>query len=137
MSHTVKVNEYELQATNFMQATKTGISTSFHDHAKYFDTDKEERDIYKVTLTTPAGRYAFKFGQSITNSDQNTPPTAYDIFTCVTKYDPGTFDNFCSEFGYDTDSRSAEKTYKAVCREWKNISRLYTPEQLELMQEIQ
>ena len=24
------------------------------------------------------------------------------------------FENFCADYGYDTDSRSAEKTYKAV-----------------------
>ena len=25
-------------------------------------------------------------------------PTAYDIFTCLTKYDPNTFEDFCSAF---------------------------------------
>ncbi len=30
-------------------------------------------------------------------------PTAYDILACLTKYEVGTFDDFCSNFGYDTD----------------------------------
>lgn len=132
-----EVNEYNQQAAEFMKATKTRITVRFYYHAKYFIDDKEERDIYTITLRTPASSYTFKFGQSLTNTDQATPPRPYDIFTCFIKYDTGTFKNFCSEFGYDTDSRTAERTYKAVCREYKALCRCYTAEQLELMQAIQ
>lgn len=65
------------------------------------------------------------------------PPNAYDVLSCITKYDPGTFEDFCSDFGYDEDSRSAEKTYNAVCEEWENISLLFTYEEIEQLQEIQ
>ena len=41
-----------------------------------------------------------------------------------------------NEYGYNTDSRQAFKTYKAVVREWKNIKKLFTPEQIEVLQEI-
>lgn len=44
------------------------------------------------------------------------PPTEYDVLACLTKNEVGTFENFCSEFGYDTDSRTAKKTYKAVLK---------------------
>lgn len=64
-------------------------------------------------------------------------PTAYDILTCLTKYDPGSFENFCSEFGYDIDSRKAEKTYNAVVNEWHHIAMLYNDQELEQLQEIQ
>jgi hypothetical protein len=64
-------------------------------------------------------------------------PSAYDVLTCLTKYDVGTFENFCSDFGYDTDSRTAERTYKAVLEEWQNVEKLFTSEQLEELQEIQ
>ena len=66
-----------------------------------------------------------------------TVPTMYDILVCLTKYDPDSFENFCSEYGYDTDSRKAEKTYNAVCDEWLNVSRLFSDEQLEVLQLIQ
>lgn len=69
--------------------------------------------------------------------DEPTEPTAYDVLTCLTKYDPGTFENFCSDFGYDSDSRKAYKTYKAVKREWSNVEILWTDEELEQLQEIQ
>lgn len=53
------------------------------------------------------------------------------------KYDPGSFENFCSEYGYDTMSDKAEKTYNAVYDEWLNVSRLFNDEQLEVLQLIQ
>lgn len=61
------------------------------------------------------------------------PPTEYDILASVTKYDPGTFDDFCSDYGYDTDSKKAEKTYFAVQKEWSNIIRLFS----DCMDELQ
>jgi len=82
------------------------------------------------------------FSTSLKNEDLKinpnySAPTAYDVLTCLTKSDPGTFENFCDDFGYDTDSRSAEKTYKAVVNEWQNIQALFTDAEIEQLQEIQ
>lgn len=64
-------------------------------------------------------------------------PTPYSILACLTKYDPGTFEDFCSEFGYDTDSKKAEKTYNAVKEEYLNVCSLFSDAELEQLQEIQ
>lgn len=64
-------------------------------------------------------------------------PTAYDVLACLTKYDPWTFEDFCSAYGYDPDSRTAKKTYKAVCKEWADVCRLWSDSEIEQMQEIQ
>jgi len=63
-------------------------------------------------------------------------PNAYSVLACLQKYDVGTFENFCSEFGYDTDSKTAEKTYLAVKDEYLNVCRLFTNQEIELLQEI-
>jgi hypothetical protein len=55
---------------------------------------------------------------------KRTPPTLYDILTCVQKSDPCTFDDFCSDCGYDTDSIKAKATFEAVDREWHDFNRL-------------
>lgn len=68
---------------------------------------------------------------------KGTPPTEYDILSCLTKYDPGTFEDFCSEFGYDTDSRKAEQTYNAVKDEYKSLCTLYSDDEMEMLTEIQ
>lgn len=63
-------------------------------------------------------------------------PSLYDVLACLTKYDPGTFENFCSDFGYDSDSISALKTYKAVCKEWQKVDLLFG-DVIDELQEIQ
>lgn len=137
MKHSSGVS-YQQQGLDFMKATKTGITTTFKTNDLYFPGDKEGRDVFKVTMITPRGRYTFYFGQSLKEStgDGGNPPTAYDIFATLTKYDPDTFEDFCANYGYDSDSRSAEKTYKAVCKEYAALCRLYTEDQLEEMREI-
>ncbi len=64
-------------------------------------------------------------------------PSAYDILACIEKYPVYDFEDFCSNYGHDSDSRSAYKTYKAVKREWENISKLFTASELEALREIQ
>lgn len=130
--------DYNKQATDFLNATSTSFQATFKKHDFYFDGDKEQRDIFRVTLKNKLHTYRFNFGQSINNSTGSggNKPTPYDVLACVTKYEAGSFDDFCSDYGYDNDSRKAHKIYKAVLREWKNIEKLFTPEQIETLQEI-
>lgn len=67
--------------------------------------------------------YTFDFGQSL--ADGSKTPTMYDVLACLQKYDLGSFEDFCHEYGYDEDSRRAERTYKAVCREYAAVERLF------------
>ena len=64
-------------------------------------------------------------------------PNEYDVLACLEKYDVGTFEDFCSEFGYDEDSRTAERIYIAVIKEYKDLTRIFTEEQMEELSEIQ
>ena len=63
-------------------------------------------------------------------------PHAYDLLACLTKSDPGTFGDFCSDFGYDEDSRMAERTYFAVQEEWMRVRRFFTPDELVELHEV-
>ena len=126
---------YQKQANDF--ATENGIELVIngYDYKKHFANDKEERYVFNCTLKHKGRRYTFNFGQSI--SEDCKEPTMYDILTCLEKYEVGTFDDFCSNFGYDNDSIKAHKTYKAVSKEYKNMLRVFGAELLEQMQEIQ
>lgn len=68
---------------------------------------------------------------------ERKPPSDYDILACLTKYDPSTFEDFCGDFGCDTDSRKAEKTYFAVQKEYQNLRGMFSETELVLMAEIQ
>lgn len=72
----------------------------------------------------------------IQNKHKARTVSAYDLLACIQKYDPGTFENFCGDFGYDTDSRKAESTYHAVQKEYQKVSRFFTDAELVELQEI-
>src|SRR5574343_91445 len=117
------MKDYKQQAAQF--AAKHGIKLSIigEDFRPYFADDKQSRSVYKCRLSRNGKQYTFNFGQSIANMGQE--PTMYDILACLTKYDPESFEDFCSNYGYDTDSRKAFATYKAVCKEFAAVDRLF------------
>lgn len=118
------MSEYTKKALEF--ATKHGITLTFigdPEYKKHFLGDKECRYVFKCRLKRKGKTYTFNFGQSIIAGREK--PDMYDILSCLTKCDPGSLENFCSEFGYDTDSIKANITYTAVCREWNGVQRLF------------
>lgn len=177
------MEDYNKQAIDFLTTTNTTFEAEFLRFGKHFDSDTEERDIYKITLKRGSREFTFNFGQSINCSQEwhaNTLyakkisegkrlmgknrhimcqplsissymlipkdfvknenfeiPTAYGVLACLTKYDPYSLEDFCSEFGYDLDSKSAEKTYNSVVGEYKNVAMLWNEEEIETLQEIQ
>jgi hypothetical protein len=129
------MSEYLEQAQAF--ATKHGIKLTFigePGYKKHFANDKDCRWVFKCRLSRKGKSYTFNFGQS--TAAGATEPSMYDVLTCLQKNDPETFENFCSMYDYNTDSRTAERTYKAVCKEYAAVERLFG-DILEELQEIQ
>lgn len=161
------------------ESFKLEFKTEFLENGLHFQGDKEKRDIYNITLKRGERKYAFKFGQSINNSNfyvkqgrcitqidrkylesknlysiirtlsglhfnsncdtihKPIAPTLYDVLTCLQKYEVGTFNDFCGDFGYEDDSRNALKTYKAVVKEYDKMCSLFNNYELEILQTIQ
>lgn len=100
---------------------------------------------YHFTIRNSRGEYSGEFwgSRAELEAEMNRKNTAvyrtceYDVLAALTKYDPGTFLDFCAEFGYDSDSISALKTYWAVCEEYAGLARIFTREELERLAEIQ
>jgi hypothetical protein len=65
------------------------------------------------------------------------PPSEYSVLACLTKCDPGSFEDFCDEFGYDTDGKMADRIYAAVKEEWLNVCRIWNDSEIEELAEIQ
>lgn len=131
--------DYKQQAFDFLNATSTSFTAKFKA-SLHPEWDKQYlHDSFKCTLKNKLHRYSFTFYQSRNESTGTgtKPPTVYDVLAGMTKNEVGSFENFCSDFGYDIDSRKAYKTYKAVLKEWKNVERLFSSEQIETLQEIQ
>ena len=69
-------------------------------------------------------------------NDEFKEPSAYDVLASLTSYDTGTFEEFCSSYGYESDSIKAKKTYEAVVEEFKNVKMLFDDKEIEKLQEI-
>lgn len=145
--------EYAAPAEAWLSATDSRLEIAYARTAKYFPDDKEPRDIYTVTLRRGNASYTFTFGQSIhcstrfirdpygerivprRNKDYSQPD-AYSILSSLESHNPGMFEDFCGDFGYDTDSRKAEATYKAVVEQYLSLARMYTLDELDKLGEI-
>lgn len=129
---------YHQQATDFLKATSTNFICKFKG-SLHPEWDKEYlHDAFTCVLRSPDHYYRFTFYQSRNESTGagTKPPTAYDVLAGMTKYEVGNFDDFCADYGYDTDSRTAYKTYKAVKREWENVAILFNDDQLDMLRDI-
>ena len=134
------MSEHEKKAEDFLQKHGIRFKPRFLRYGAHFTETDESRDIFRCTFRRGRARLVIpEFGQSLNDSDGGggNPPHPYDVLACIQKYDPGTFENFCGDIGADTDSRSAEKTYKAVAKEWKRVEAFFSAEELEALQEIQ
>lgn len=99
-----------------------------------WDDTKTKRMVFTLKLTYKRRQYTFDFGQSIAKGGET--PTLYAIMACLQKYEIETFEDFCDMCGYNTYSKSADKAYKAVCKEYNAMARLFTNDELEALNEI-
>lgn len=117
------------------------FGNSLHNSGEYIG--------HRIYCTNTMGKYMFTAAEAkkinpITKRElgiQKNPnfkqPTAYDVLACLTTYNPYDFENFCMDYGYDTDSRKAEGIYEAVKDEWQNVAMLWNDQEIEQLQEIQ
>ena len=93
-------------------------------------TIADEQDLKKMTI-----RGNFEFAKFV-DFTKVTPPRAYELLACLTSFDPGSFEGFCASYGYDEDSRKAEKVYQAVKAEFQSLQALYNDKELSQLGEI-
>lgn len=146
------MSKYVKQAKDFLESCNATMEIMYLGTEVNKDWDeKRERDTYMVNIRTPKGNMQVKFWDSINNTIKNSDsrrinklrikPTEYDILSCLQKYDVGDNEDFMCEFGYEIkkrgDLKRLQDTYNAVVKEYQDICRCFTPEQIETMQEIQ
>lgn len=99
-------------------------------------------DQYRVTLkrTGDARKsVSFDFWNSLNDSQQGKTPSAYDVLACISSdyYTPDTFEDFCSNYGYDEDSRKAEQSFKAADKFARKLRAFFTEAEATALSEIQ
>lgn len=99
------------QHTITLTATRTDRNPDMSDF---------EGDHWKVTLKRPGHRMTLVFSKGY--GHQGGAPTVIEVLECLQSDARGaeecaSFEDFCDYFGYDNDSRRAEKTYKDFKRQ--------------------
>lgn len=112
-----------VNATVTIDFIKKGLVPHWNDNALH--------NIYKVTVKRNGKQYTYNFHDSIHNTQNNISPDEYDVLACLEKYDVGSFEDFCSEFGYDAfdeygrTNKETKKIYNAVVKEFEGVERVF------------
>jgi hypothetical protein len=82
---------------------------------------------------------SFDFWGSINDREKKKQPTAYDVLACISSdvNCPETFEDFCSEYGYDEDSRKAFAQFETCAEFGKKLRAFFTEDEREELAEIQ
>lgn len=138
--------DYEKQAKDFLEATNTTleIKKAEFQEAPEWATNGNYGIKYFVQLKNAKGSFVFPFWDSISNKEKfehlvagGKRPSAYSILSALSGYEPEQdYYEFCKEFGYEP-SHSSERVHKAVLKEWENLNKIFTPEELGQLSEIQ
>ena len=138
------MSEYTNQAKKFLESCDATMNFMYlGTEVKKDWNETRKRDAYMVNIRTPLGNMQVKFWDSIVNTLKNKERHLSGLKKKIqiTEYDVGDIEDFMLEFGYEIkergDFKRIQNIYNAVVKEYKDICRCFTPEQIEKMQEIQ
>ena len=129
------VNYYHNQADEFIAATGTQITITASRQCGEFE-------YYNAVIQTKRGTYEFEFQDALFNVNARergewVRPHAYDVLAGLVKFEPESFDIFCDDYDYALSDPWAIDEYNNVVEEWKNVQRLFSADEIELLSHIQ
>lgn len=100
----------------FVTRHKITLTSQYTDRNPHMN-NSENMDNYKYVLRRATSRMTLYFSKGFGHN--GAEPTAAEVLECLASdcagiENAGGFEQWCSEYGYDTDSRTAERTFK-VC----------------------
>lgn len=117
---------YTEQAESF--ARKWNVSLEIFDGE--FKVNKnwgetKERHCYRCILKRGEKSYKFDFWASFAKPFKK--PDLYDVLSGMMKDEPGSYEDFCDEFGYDPNEEAlrAKLTWRACTNEYKHVRELF------------
>ena len=104
----------------------------------YTNWDKNDfHNQYREILKRGSKQMQFDFWDSTYNTQNGLKPTTYDVIACLEWYQIFDFEDFCFNFGYDTDSIKAFNIYTECQKQQKELFELIPEEEIrEQIREI-
>ncbi len=133
--------EHTEQETNKATFKQFEIKASYKGNKKAeWSQDNFNNHMITVTNLETKEKIRFEFWASIAHPMLKTEHDILNAFYCfVSDAISGnySFDEFCSEFGYDTDSRQAEKIYRKCIKQYDRLSKIFDGDIYDFANELQ
>ena len=118
------------------------INSDFKGDKQWKNSNSKQKNWnnHLITVTHNKKRLSFDFWGSIMNPENKTEQEVVFAFYCLLSDSCAgneTFENFCGDFGYDQDSRTAERIHKQCISSLAKFNRVFDCDLYELCNEIQ
>lgn len=115
-----------LTLAEFIERHGVKMTATTTDHNPHMDNDRQ-MDHWRCTLTCGGRRMVLTFSKGM--GHHGKPAELREVLSCIAMDTAGVenardFADWCSEYGYDTDSRKAERTYRQCTRQAASLKRL-------------
>lgn len=146
---------YDAQAQTFLDRFGIKFRATLSDSkvAPWVDGERTmDRHHYRICLSKSiagkqpiaangqriCSRIVFDFFGSHQACLDNEHPSAYDVLACISgdTYCADTFEDWCGELGYETDSIKALQTYRRCKAFAGRLNQFFTSEEIEALREI-
>lgn len=144
-------NVYCEQAQKFLDDTNTNLTAVYDCELKQADVwgDKQNKLItrrYKVTLERNRRKYTFDYYTNHIDAEmlklfdidkkEFDDSFNYNVLSCLKLDYSVDFEDFCDNYGYDTDSIRAEKAWLKTLEQNQALRAMYSAEELEQLNDI-
>jgi hypothetical protein len=127
--------------------SKAGYSFTVTNHGLGRMNEANERDMNKWSVsfvdntTSSAVSFDYYTGTGLQHMGKPVPPCAADVLFCLLNDRSAvgqTFEEWASDYGYDTDSRAAERIYNACIMNANKLDSIFSGgQQAELAELLQ
>lgn len=124
---------------NTTAAGQISINSTFLNN-KSWSGNEQNWNNHKITILHNGKKISFEFWGSIQNPEITTDEENIFALYCFLRDSEAasnSFKDFCNEFGYDEDSRRAEKIYKSCEKSLKKFNHIFNCDLYDLLNELQ
>jgi hypothetical protein len=137
------MTDYEKQAADFLGARGlhfAALQAREQAAPPWAKVGEDHGTKYRITITRSktGASISFDFWGSIKDCEDGTKPTAYDVLACISgdANAPETFEDWCGDYGYDTDSRAAYATWERCKAFAAKLQHFFSADDLAALSQI-